>query len=556
MENLEIIPGQVLRLPLDRVMPDPNNPRKDFDEDALQDLADDIELRGVEQPITVYPLPAGFFRIKLGERRYRASKLAGMETIPALVAADNPEEAPELERLLDQVKENCLRKDLTPIEWGYFFKRLREDFNLQVKDIPDMLEKRGMKRISRSYISNFMRLTELPEWASAMISSGKIPGSWGKHLLVACEWPKVEEEIRKTLALEEDHYDAVHSESELQETIVSAYHEHCPRLDRRCVLWDEKQPLYRAADLTDDDKAALGVRNIGGVDFVLNIEEHERRQQAARDAGAKPARSSYPEEDEDEDSDDAGDMQRGQAQTREPAKKEALPSAEKVSEYLTAWLRHHVTEAIFDQQRGGKAAAEDLARRLVSWSAFGSPEKQSDYGDYATGDTNAMSLLRGTAQELGLCTLGDFLTEAVDPAHKHEQAARALVARMNIPNLMLVIACLGIELQAVYTLDSAYLELHTRAGLEKLAKACRVKFDELPAKVGDIRAAYLARASEFGTPPQLQKLWDDRMKARPVAKFKASLARDTDTPKADSAGDVKPKGKRKAKQAEASPNAA
>jgi ParB/RepB/Spo0J family partition protein len=555
MENLEIISGQVLRLPLDRVMPDPNNPRKDFDEDALQDLADDIKLRGVEQPITVYPLPAGFFRIKLGERRFRASKLAGMETIPALVAADSPDEAPELERLLDQVKENCLRKDLTPIEWGYFFKRLREDFNLQVKDIPDMLEQRGMKRISRSYISNFMRLTELPEWASAMIASGKIPGSWGKRLLVACESPKVEASVREALERDDDDYDSVRNETDLQAEIVNAYQEHHPRLDRRCTEWDQMQPLYKAAELKEEDREALRVRSIGGTDFVLDLEEHERRQQTARNAGATPARSSYPDDDEGEEGDGAGDAQNDRAPSREPEKKEVLPSTLNVCNYLTEWLRLHIISTVFDQKRGGKPAAEDLARRLVSWSAFHLPTPNR-YSGSTGSDLGPASLLRANAQELGLGGLGDFLTENVDPSHKYERAARALIARMEEGNLMLVAAWLGIDFPAIYEIDEAYLELHTRAGLEKLAKGCSVLLSTLPTKVGDIRTAYLKIAGQFGTPPQLAKEWKRRFKEnRELAKFAASLAGETGSPTTD-AGDTKPKGKRKAKkQTEASADA-
>lgn len=566
MENFEFAPGQVLRLPLDRVMPDPNNPRKDFDEDALQDLADDIKLRGVEQPITVYPLAAGFFRIKLGERRYRASKLAGMDTIPALVAGDNPDEAPELERLLDQVKENCLRKDLTPIEWGHFFKRLREDFNLQVKDIPEMLEQRGMKRISRSYISNFMRLTELPEWAAAMIASGKIPGSWGKHLLVACESPKVEALIREALeeraAEDYNDYDAIRSESVLQEEIFDAYAASHPRLDRRCTQWDEQQPLYKVAELTDEDRVALRVRTIGGTEFVLNLEEHERRQQAARDAGAKPAKSSYIPRDDDgneiaDEDDDQDEDEARREPTREPTKKEVLPSAVSVSEYLTAWLRTYIEKNVFDQQDPTlrEFAAKRLALRLVQWSAFSQPTRR-EHSDYVFSDDNARNLLHGRAQELGLSSLGLFLTDNVEPSYMYEQAARAMIARMATSNLMLVVAWLGIDLEAVYQIDAEYLELHTRAGLEKLAKDCRVKLQELPAKVGDIRAAYLERAADFGTPPQLLKEWKARFSERALAKFAAALKHEADTPAAD-AGDEKPKGKRKAKkQAEASTDAA
>lgn len=543
METIEVVPGQVLRLPLDLVMPDPNNPRKDFDEDALQDLAEDIKLRGVEQPITVYPIGAGFFRIKLGERRYRASKLAGMDTIPALVAGDNPDEAPELDRLLDQVKENCLRKDLTPIEWGLFFKRLREDFHLQVKEIPEMLEQRGMKRISRSYISNFMRLTELPDWATALIASGKVPASYGKHLLVGCESPLVEEELRQAFEADDGDEDEPFFDNErhLERVLHNFFEQHHPRLDRRCSQWDEKQPLYRAADLDDGDRAELRVRVVGGTEFVLNLEEHERRQKAAKEAGAKPATSSfiYPGD---------GEAPALPERTRAPErKKPALPGDERISDYLSAWLRAHIISTVFDQQIGGKAAAEDLARRLVAWSAFHRPTPLHHMGTFST-DESPGRLLVGVAQELGLETIGAFLTDNVEPSHMYERVARALVERMCESNLMLLSVWLGIDIEKVYVVDDDYLQLHTKSGLEKLTKDCKLKASSWwtsTAKLAEMHGACLSRASEFGLPPQLRKEWERRMKDRNVAKFRASLARDT--PAAD-ASDKKPKPVRIRKQ--------
>ncbi len=211
-------PGVVAELPLDIVDFNPDQPRKDFDQAFIQELAADIEAYGVRQPITVRPNPEapGRYVIVFGENRYRASIVAGKDTIPALL--DDADDDP-LARLMAQVKENHLRRDLNPIEWANVLRRLRgEHGQKSVTDVVETLKRHGIE-MSRPHVSNIMRLAELPDWAQDLLRRGEISPAHGKHLLTA----KASEAVMA--ALEKDYASADYRPSvrELQDDICFAF---------------------------------------------------------------------------------------------------------------------------------------------------------------------------------------------------------------------------------------------------------------------------------------------------------------------------------------------
>jgi len=178
-------PDAVTALPLDLIDFDPEQPRQDVDPDYLADLSADIKQSYVKQPITVRPnedVP-GRFIVVYGECRTRASRIAGKDTIPSLIDMD--EDNTGITRLLNQVKENHLRKDLNPMEWAGIFKKLRSKFKLKVADIIPRLEENGINNIGREQISNITRLLDLPDWAQTLIKNGEMKPAHGKYLLMA-----------------------------------------------------------------------------------------------------------------------------------------------------------------------------------------------------------------------------------------------------------------------------------------------------------------------------------------------------------------------------------
>lgn len=152
----------VVELELEKVFPNPDQPRKTFDEDKLIDLAESIKEHGVLQPILVAPRDDKYMIIA-GERRYRASKRAGLKTIPALVRELDEEKVMELALI-----ENVQRDDLSPIEEARAYDVLQRKFGYT----QERLSKRMGK--SRSAIANSTRLLALPEDVQQMVEDGKL----------------------------------------------------------------------------------------------------------------------------------------------------------------------------------------------------------------------------------------------------------------------------------------------------------------------------------------------------------------------------------------------
>ncbi len=153
----------VSELPLDDIFPNPDQPRKVFEEGALRDLTQSIREHGVISPIVVNRNPDGSFMIIAGERRYRAAKEAGLTTIPAVVKEYDEREIQEVSLI-----ENLQREDLNPIEAAYGMKKLMEEFHLTQEVLAERLGK------SRPAIANTLRLLTLSEEVISLVREGKL----------------------------------------------------------------------------------------------------------------------------------------------------------------------------------------------------------------------------------------------------------------------------------------------------------------------------------------------------------------------------------------------
>src|SRR4051794_11820019 len=173
-------------VPLDLVRPNPRQPRRDFDEGALAELAESIRSRGVLQPVVVRPLAGGEYELVAGERRVRASELAGLQIIPAVVR-----EADDWERLDLALAENMAREDLNAVEEARACAMLVEDLGITKGEVGRRV---GRSRVA---ISNLIRLLELPEEALELIERGDLTEGHGRALLL-CK----DHSARRGLALE------------------------------------------------------------------------------------------------------------------------------------------------------------------------------------------------------------------------------------------------------------------------------------------------------------------------------------------------------------------
>lgn len=232
-----LLPSRIVLLPIGQLAPDPNQPRTEFDEAALKALATDIGERGIEQPIVV----RSDYTIKDGERRWRAAKLAKLTAVPCILAADVPAENGAVEYLLDQVADNHHREPLGPLDWAHTLTQLVAQHNLDVKDLPGLLAKRGIT-MSRSYCSNLMRLIELPEWAQAWIREGKLTATHGKHILIAKDSPRALQRLHRDLKRMLQHErEAPPTTNDIHRQVTNAFDEVHIDLDNR---WGNDRPQF------------------------------------------------------------------------------------------------------------------------------------------------------------------------------------------------------------------------------------------------------------------------------------------------------------------------
>lgn len=162
----------ISRIPVGDVSPNPKQPRRDFDETALKELADSIKLHDIIQPITVSKLPSGKYRLISGERRLRASKLAGLTDIPAYVRQANDAELLELALL-----ENLQREDLNAMDISLSYKRMMEELDYTQEQVAERMGK------DRSTIANFIRLLKLPPDIQLAVRNGQLSMGHARALI-------------------------------------------------------------------------------------------------------------------------------------------------------------------------------------------------------------------------------------------------------------------------------------------------------------------------------------------------------------------------------------
>ena len=164
--------NQISLLRISLVDPKSDQPRKTFDKNALEELADSISQNGLLQPILVREYGDGRYQIIAGERRFRASKIAGLTEIPAIVLDKDDRKAAEIALI-----ENIQREDLNPIEEAMAFRSLATEYALTQEELSIKVGK------SRSAIANATRLLDLPEEVLNMVASGEISAGHGRTLL-------------------------------------------------------------------------------------------------------------------------------------------------------------------------------------------------------------------------------------------------------------------------------------------------------------------------------------------------------------------------------------
>lgn len=177
-------------LPLYKVEPNPDQPRNDFDEEELQALADSISQHGVIQPLTVRQLETGYYQIIAGERRWRASRIAGLTEIPAVILEADDRKAMELALI-----ENLQRQDLNPVEEALGYQSLMKEYGLTQEEVAAQVAK------SRPAVANALRLLSLCPEVLEQVKSGTLTAGHARAILTLKSEKQQQEAAKKIIAL-------------------------------------------------------------------------------------------------------------------------------------------------------------------------------------------------------------------------------------------------------------------------------------------------------------------------------------------------------------------
>ena len=187
----EVVESSAYReLPIYKVEPNPDQPRREFDEVELQALSDSISVHGVIQPLTVREMPNGYYQIIAGERRWRAARMAGLSDVPVVVIEADDRKAMELALI-----ENLQRQDLNPVEEALGYQTLMEEYGLTQEDTAQQVGK------SRSAVANTLRLLALTPEVLEMLKRGELTAGHARAILSLKSEKQQQEAAKKIIAL-------------------------------------------------------------------------------------------------------------------------------------------------------------------------------------------------------------------------------------------------------------------------------------------------------------------------------------------------------------------
>ena len=177
-------------LPIHKVEPNPDQPRRDFDEEELEALSESISVHGIIQPLTVRELSSGFYQIIAGERRWRAARMAGLSEVPVVIMEADDRKAMELALI-----ENLQRQDLNPVEEAMGYQSLMEEYGMTQEEAAGRVGK------SRPAVANALRLLNLCPTVLEMVRNGELTAGHARAILVLKDERKQQQAAQRIHAL-------------------------------------------------------------------------------------------------------------------------------------------------------------------------------------------------------------------------------------------------------------------------------------------------------------------------------------------------------------------
>ena len=536
----------VKQLPLTALQLDPENIRKTFDPESLKELAADIKLRGIEQPIIVTQNgKAGTFIIKHGARRYMAAQIAKLKTIPCILGKKETGDGAEFKRLADQWAENMQREDLNPIDIAEFFKTCRDDYEMAAKQIPDYLKSYGIKcDYNESTIRGMIRLVELPDWVKAYIRAGKLTASHGRALLPALKSTNVMKDLQKEIdnycsltpeQIEDlDNYELL-TVTHLMEWVEGWFRKHHLWADTFTsnYLPEDNRVLYDVNKLDKETFEKLNVVEVndgGGQkeQYILNTQLHQELQKKAKADIAARGKGKSSNTSTGTSSKSTSSRHSGERQN--PVDKDSKPEVktEASQERLQNWL--HLYLAKWCMEKFHSMTPEQRApifQNILIWCALDCPNNFTATHLENKFFENCHSAL--DIDEIGCVLRGTHTIENVQnvivenllkPQGENENYTNLVIAFSNTVTLA---NFLTFNIDKDITIDAAFAEMYTGAGIEKIVYEAKLdtyrnekagkgvdafKFSDY-SKTAEKRLWLVAVAAKLGTPKAVKQLWKD-----------------------------------------------
>jgi len=494
---------------LNDLQADPNQPRKYFDKAALKELADDINARGIIEPIIYFIDENGNNTILAGERRYRAAKILKLESAPCLLR----EGGDPMNRMMDQISENFQREGLNAIEMAMFFTRLVDDFKVKPTKIGEKCFEYGFKKFERSYISNIRRLLLLPAWAQTLIQQGQLTAAHGKYLLQALASSKVMKDAQAFLKKQPDA-----TTEDLQDKIRESYEKY--HLDVRHGRHNDEQGYGYISTVFDYKKDCKDCKTCqpmklswGGTRlFCINEKCYDKKQAAAqkkvaaaeerKNKAAETRRKNALKKEAEKKGISVEELEKAEAVLSSPMdESRASGRIQRTQEYLDSWLRPRIKDHLLED--------EATRYQVVLWIAMGSPDDYSLAGHIDIEDSFE------TKDEISGINI--TLKQAVDTAQLEVMTCNQAIEKMNRDCLRDLAHHCEIKLEGNYTVDQEYLNIKLKDDLIKTTPEALVQSDGADhwenickKDKGTIIVHILNREHLYGVPADLEQMYNNK----------------------------------------------
>lgn len=480
---------RVLRVPVAKLHPDPDQPRKAFPKDEIASLAANLKAQGMLEPIK-YRLDKGRMIIVDGERRWRAAKVAKLATVPVLLFSGSADPAA---RAIAQVAVNDQRAPLRPMERAAMTLRLRDQQKLSTAEIVAYFQKAGFKDVTAASVEASIALTKLPIWAKEMIDLGALEPELAAPIVEVTE-PEVKRRLRDFLD-QRIGFAGILRKGDVTDALKAAYGQVGIDLTKT-QAWHGKDTVHFAWQ--EVCKGCEYLRRAGGGAYCMSTAGFQEHQTAAKEAGLGPGGvKPSPSTDSASSSKPLSPKEQRKAEEAKAEKREEQRERGE-TEYLHAWVRGKILTAL--------PSNLGTVDGLLNFSACNRPGLAS----YEI-DGGELRKLAKLAQAQQFIAIEEFLDSEI-PDDLRLAITTEIVLQLPLRECLAIAhRILGDSLGSIWQVDRAYLELLRKPELAAIANAHAPapegKENWDGAKVDQLIAGILAVAAQVPPPPSLSTLY-------------------------------------------------